>query len=150
MQMTNFKRILSALMAVMMVLGMFSCLSTVGFAGSSDGYVHKANNWDKTYNTVSDYTTQQNNNIKDTQTLQGMYDDGKPYLYYGIAAYEVADASTPGAFLAKGKYWVETDHKVQPGDEILLRYYYKSNAYVKNYDYLTMFSRKFFDITAKR
>ena len=143
--MTNFKRILSALMAVMMVLGMFSCLSLIGLAGSNEEYVHAADNWDKTYNTVNDYTTQQNNNIKTYAQLDAAYTD-KPYVYYGIAVYEEADSSTPGAFAAQGKYWVDTDHKVQPGDELLVRYYYKSNAYIASFDYITMFSRKFFDI----
>ena len=140
--MSNFKRVLSAFMAVLMVLGMFSCLTTVSFAGSAEGYIHDANNWDKTY---TDYTASQNNNVKSYAELLNEY-GSDPFIYYAVQVFEKADASTPGAFEAEGSYWVDTDHKVQPDDELLVRYYLKSSVYVADIYSFTFFSRKFFDI----
>ncbi|MBR0113505.1 MAG: InlB B-repeat-containing protein [Clostridia bacterium] len=162
--MSNFKRILSAFMAVLMVLGMFSCLSTIGFAGSTDHYVHHSvkttainDNWSKTY---TDYTASQNNNIKLYSELTTLYgnDYNEPFIYYGIQFFEPATAAGSDTIEYAYtyvdsdnvshtiNYWTPTDHKVQPGEFLLGRYYFKTNAYIGSMQANFFFSRKFFDL----
>ncbi len=152
MLMSNFKRILSALMAVLMVLGMFSCLSTVSFAGSTEGYEHQGNNWNKRYDTLQSlnpdaYTSNQNNQVLTYQQLLSLHgNESKPFVYHAVQVFEPAKEGETPAFTTRGIGWVPTDHKVQPGEQLLVRIYVKSNAYVANMDCWTFFSRSFFDL----
>ena len=143
--MSNLKRILSALLAVLMVMGMFSCLSTVGWARGSIGddtnpYEHFNNNWDLDFDQVN-----QDNSIKSYAQLLQEY-NGDPFWYLGIEVYEEADETTPGAINTAGGYWVLTDHYVSRGDNLLVRYYVKSNMYTPGFNIFYEFSRRFFNI----
>lgn len=143
--MSNLKRILSALLAVLMVMGMFSCLSTVGWARGVIGddtnpYEHFNDNWDLDFDQVN-----QDNSIKTYAQLLQEY-GGDPFWYLGIEVYEEADATTPGAINTAGGYWVLTDHYVSRGDRLLVRWYLKSNIYTSSFTLFLECSRRFFNV----
>ncbi len=158
--MSNSKRLLSALMALVMVLGMFSCLgSVVANASFLDNTV--VNGIYTGLNGTGEYMGQvtwkgyRNNewglvtpeNFARYNALHQDYDNGfgiktmdelraeygtQPFLYLGIEILE--DDGEP------------TDHFVYPGQELTLNFYIKSDYYCAGYSSMIFFTRSFFDI----
>lgn len=129
--MKNLKRFLSIVLAVMMVFGTMSCLGSV--IANASGYEHNNSNWDRAFN-ANDW-----DGIDSYEDLEAQYGPNK-WMYVGIEIFE-KDPST-------GEFTVPTDHVVDPGDELLLKYYIKANGYGATQVIWIEFSRTFFDLVA--
>ncbi len=158
--MSNFKRFLSAVMAFVMAFGMLTCLGSVvanadinppqveelsfrNKNGVTDVFYRAYRNGSSDWQAVTPQTfnsynrTYQNYNstthpfgIKSYSDLCTEYQN-EPFIYYGIEVYE-----------SDGEL---TDHYVEPGDELTLRAYCKSNVYITGFNAVIMGSRRFFD-----
>ena len=138
--MTNAKRFLSAAMALVMALTMFSCLGAV--AGAS--YEHASNNWDRQFSASETYE------IKDYADLAAIYGDTnevstKSWIYL---ASEFLEKDPNGTIEIDNETWSLTDHYVEPGQELYVRYYIKSNCGGGLFQIQSLYSRSFFDVNA--
>ncbi len=132
--MKKSKRFLSIVLAVLMVFGTMSCLGSVvaGAAYKGGGYEHNNNNWDRAFN-ANDW-----DGIESYADLAAHYGDETQdrWTYIGIEVFEEDE---------DGDFTVPTDHKVQPGQELLLKYYVKGNGYGGSQVIWTELTRTFFE-----
>ncbi|MBR2869441.1 MAG: hypothetical protein IKB88_10340, partial [Clostridia bacterium] len=120
--MSKSKRILSFIMALSMLLTMFSGMGSV-FASAE---------------TETSYTGSESviDSIASLEADMSKYESGN-YLYLGIDFYEKNAAGD----------WELTDHYVNPGDTIRGYFYLKSNLYIGAGAPYFVFERSFFDVT---
>ncbi len=146
--MTKAKRFLSAVMAVVMVMTMLSCLGVVASA-----YVHDiASAGSKWATETTPGGPGAAMSYEDLADLYGDVDDNvdNPWVYLAIEAYEkvsetvVVDADSN--FTEDGTEWTLTDHYVQPDQVLYFKFYVKANCYGGTWQYTQQFDRKFFDI----
>ena len=127
-------------MALVMALTMFSCLGAV--AGAS--YEHASNNWDRTFSASETYE------IKDYADLAAIYGDTnevstKSWIYL---ASEFLEKDPNGTIEIDNETWSLTDHYVEPGQELYVRYYIKSNCGGGLFQIQSLYTRSFFDVNA--
>lgn len=137
--MAKSKKFLSAVLAILMALSTMSCLSSVvAFAdATATGYEHVGNNWDKAFSTTDNWDGI--DSLAELRQKYGTWSMSNPWMYIGIEVYEQDE---------DGEFTVLTDHKVSPGQELLLRYYVKGDCYAGDAATLhTQFDRTFFDIS---
>ena len=148
--MTKAKRFLSAVMAVVMVLTMLSCLGVVASA-----YVHDVASEGSKWS--SETTPGGPGAALSYETLAGIYGDTdvnttSPWVYLALEAYEkvsdVAPATVDTNHIIQvgNDSWTLTDHYVQPGQELYFIFYQKSNCYGGTWQYSQQFDRQFFDV----
>lgn len=143
--MTNAKRFLSAVMALVMVLTMFSCLGVVAGASYDHGSNGTSTNWDRAFNPNETYE------IKDYDDLAAIYGDtsdayDSSWLYVATEVYE--EDPNGDVQLDDGTTWSLTDHYVQPGQELYIRYFLKSNCAIGVFGIHALMTRSFFDVNA--
>ncbi len=137
--MAKSKKFLSAVLAILMALSTMSCLSSViAFAdNAATGYEHVGNNWDKAFSETDNWDGI--DSYSNLVSKYGTWSMSNPWVYVGIEVYEQDE---------DGDFTVPTDHKVKPGQELLLRYYIKGPDYMGDAATLhTQFDRTFFDIS---
>lgn len=139
--MANSKRFLSIVLAVLMVFSTMSCLGSVIASAAvtgTTGYEHNYDNWDKAFSETNNWDGI--DSLSELTAKYGAWDQtSNPWIYIGIEVYE-KNASDE---------WELTDHYVQPGQELLLRYYIKGDCYTGDGNTLhTQFDRSFFDIAS--
>ena len=171
--MPNFKRFLSGIMALVMTLSMFSCLdSVVANADYISGTVYGplsgdtavgknksgnvVTNWRGKRNGEKDWiqsldkdefekyndTYQDYNNgfgVKSYKELSEQEYIDKNFVYLAVAVYEEG---------SDGKYTL-TDHKVKYGQKLLIKYYMKSNVWIKVMGSDLLFTRSFFNVNGE-
>lgn len=129
--MKKSKRFLSIALAVLMAFSTMSCLGSVVAGAVAAPYEHNNDNWDISFaNSAWD-------GIDSYADLEDEYGDetGERWQYIGIEVYEEDE---------DGNFTVLTDHKVKPGQELLLKYYIKSNGFGAGQVIWTEFERSFF------
>lgn len=145
--MTKAKRFLSAVMAVVMVATMFSCLGVVAGA-----YVNtiadEGGKW------VSETTPGGITKAKTYAELSALYGDVDdntvtPWVYQAIEVYEKASETvtvdSSKDLVIGGETWTLTDHYLQPDQELFVKFYVISNCYGGGWQYLICFTRSMFD-----
>ena len=147
--MTKAKRFLSAVMAVVMVMTMLSCLGVVASA-----YVHDVASMGAKWTTE---TTPGGPGAAmlydDLAALYGDVEDNTttPWVYLALEAYEKVDETVVVDASSNfedddGVEWTLTDHYVQPDQELFFKFYQKSNCYGGTWQYSQQFDRTFFDV----
>ncbi len=118
--MSTSKRILSFIMALAMVMTMFSGVGTI-FASAADAEFHTGSE-----------------SVVDTMEEIEAYATGNYYLYIGVDYYE---QNAAGA-------WEITDHYVQPGAQLRGEVHLRTNMYTgSGMQIFFNFDRNFFDVT---
>lgn len=148
--MTKAKRFLSAVMAVVMVMTMLSCLGVVANAVYLHDVASKGSKW------ASETTPDGPGLAKSYEYLAGIYGDVDenttyPWVYTALEAYELLNETVeidPDSTFTDddGETWTITDHYVQPDQMLFFKYYVKGNAYGGTWQYSHQFDRKFFDV----
>lgn len=143
--MTNAKRFLSAAMALVMVLTMFSCLGVVAGASYNHGEYGNSINWDRAFDPNEVYE------VKSYAELEAQYGSTEDYqtsawVYLASEFYE--EDPDGDVTLEDGSTWSLTDHYVQPGQALYVRYYIKSNCGISAVALQSLCTRSFFDVNA--
>ena len=132
--MKKAKRFLSAFLALMMVVGMFSCLGTVASARYTHDDTNYTDSWNRTFNPNEAY------GVKSYAELAAIYGDqdvnsDTPWIYEAVEVYE-EDGNGD---------WELTDHYLQPGDTVKFRIYLKGNVALGPFNLMLFLDNTFFE-----